>query len=124
MPQIRPLHDLVLASRVSDAPRPSGIVVPEGMDRGPVWRMKAIAVGPGTTDDRGRFVPTTIRPGDEFLAPPFSDFEHRIDGQTYWIVPERRALAVYPWEPEAHHPERSMCAACASPTYAQPTTEA
>lgn len=125
MPQIRPLHDLVLASRVSgETTTPGGLILSDEarkqLAHGDAWLMKAEAVGPGTTDVKGRFVATTIKPGDEFLSPPFSDFSYKIEGREVYLVPERKALAIFP---RGEQPQGFTCEACGSSNCAQPTKE-
>jgi co-chaperonin GroES (HSP10) len=53
-----------------------------------------VTVGPGPHDQRGRFVPTTLRPGDDVLYDPTAGAELRIDGKKMIMAHERDILVV------------------------------
>jgi chaperonin GroES len=90
---IRPMKDIVLIKPEPTPEKIGNLYVPPGQQylshRGTV-----IAVGPGLHDRRGRFVPTTIQPGDDVLYSPVESAQTRIDGERLVVVREAGVLVV------------------------------
>lgn len=92
--EIRPMNDNVLIKRadVQDV-TPGGIIIPEAAKRKST-RAEVVAVGPGKVDKNGRFIETTVKPGDLVLLSEWSGQEVVVDGETLLFVGEPEILAV------------------------------
>ena len=93
---ISPLHDrVVVRPREGGAEKisPSGIIIPETVDKEKPMRGTVVAVGPGKFDD-GALVPMQVSKGDDVLFSKYGYDEVKIDGEEYYILSESQLLAV------------------------------
>src|SRR5437588_13008435 len=70
----------------------SGIVLPDTAKEKP-QRGRVLAVGPGSRDDNGKFVPMDLDEGDEIVFSKYGGAEIKVSVDEYLIRPEGDALA-------------------------------
>jgi chaperonin GroES len=92
---LKPMNDNVLIKRAATADTtPGGIIIPEVAKR-KATRAQVVAVGPGKVDKSGRFIETTVKPGDMVLISEWSGQEISVDGEVHIFVGEPEILAVF-----------------------------
>lgn len=93
--QIQPLGDRVVVapSRSDEKKLPSGIIIPDSVDKEKPGTGTVVAVGPGKYDD-GVLVPMTLKVGNAVLFSKYGYDEVKVDGKEYFILPESSVLAV------------------------------
>jgi len=95
-PDIIPLGDKVLIKPLSDEEMgkrsPSGIIIPDTVDREKADRGKVIAVGEGRYDDDGNRVPMQVKKGQKVIFQWGDKLE--FDGEEYYLVSENNILAI------------------------------
>jgi chaperonin GroES len=96
-PAITPLSDRVLVRPLSagdeEIRRPSGIIIPETVDKERPQEGTVIAVGDGKYDD-GVLVPVSVKAGDRVMFSKYGGDEIKVDGIGYIILREDQILAV------------------------------
>jgi chaperonin GroES len=90
---LQPLRDIVLLEPEPIPEKLGSLYVPAAHQY-LSHRGKVVAVGPGAHDQQGRFVPTTLQPGDDVLYSPTAGSEFRIDGRKMVMAHERDILVV------------------------------
>ena len=96
-PNLRPLGDKVLIRPLSDeelgAKSPSGIIIPETIDRDKADRGEVVAVGPGRWDEDGeKRIPLGVKTGEKVIFQWGDKIEYQ--GTTYYLVGESNISAV------------------------------
>lgn len=93
-----PLGDRVLVKPLSpeEAGRklPSGIIIPETVDKEKPEQGRVVAVGPGKKNDEGKVVPLSVKVGQRVMFSKYGYDEVKIGGTEYYIVSENNILAV------------------------------
>jgi len=94
---VRPLGDKVLIRPLSDeelgTTSPSGIIIPETVDREKTDRGEVVAVGPGRFDEDGKNrVPIDVSVGDKVIFQWGDKIEYQ--GTEYYLVGESNISAV------------------------------
>ena len=94
---LRPLGDKVLIRPLSDAElgstSPSGIIIPETVDREKADRGEVVAVGPGRWDEDGeKRIPVSVVVGDKVIFQWGDKVEYQ--GTEYYLVSESNISAV------------------------------
>ena len=94
-PSIAPLGDRVLVKPTKDEGEkklPSGIIIPETVDREKSDQGVVIAVGSGRLSDEGKLIPVRVKKGDRVI---FQWGEKvKFGGEEYFLVSESNILAV------------------------------
>jgi chaperonin GroES len=70
----------------------SGIVLPDTAKEKP-QRGRVLAVGPGSRDDNGKFVPMDLEDGDEIVFSKYGGTEIKVGTDEYLILRESDVLA-------------------------------
>ncbi len=70
----------------------SGIVLPDTAKDKP-QRGRVLAVGPGSRDDNGKFVPMDLEEGDEIVFSKYGGTEIKVGVDEYLILRENDVLA-------------------------------
>jgi len=70
----------------------SGIVLPDTAKEKP-QRGRVLAVGPGSRDDKGKFVPMDVDEGDEIVFSKYGGTEIKVGTDEYLILRESDVLA-------------------------------
>ena len=70
----------------------SGIVLPDTAKEKP-QRGRVLAVGPGSRDDKGKFVPMDVDEGDEIVFSKYGGTEIKVGTDDYLILRESDVLA-------------------------------
>ncbi len=91
---IQPLFDNVLVKPgKQEEVLPSGIVLPDSAKEKP--QMGTImAVGPGTTDDKGKKVKMTVKVGQKVMYKKWGGNEIKVNGEEWMLVEQKDILAV------------------------------
>ena len=92
--ELRPLNNRVIVKRVdSETVTKCGIVIPdtatEKPDQGTV-----LAVGKGTKDDSGNYIPLDVSVNDRVLFGKYAGTQIKIDGQDLLVLKEEELFAV------------------------------
>jgi len=95
---IAPLADRVLVKPLSEdelssTTSPSGIIIPDTVDKEKPAQGKVVAVGPGKFDDGNR-EPMTVKVGDKVVFSKYGYDEVKYEGEEYYILSESNILAV------------------------------
>jgi len=94
---LRPLGDKVLIRPLSDAElgttSPSGIIIPETVDRDKADRGEVVAAGPGRWDEDGeKRIPLSVKVGDIVIFQWGDKVEYK--GVAYYLVSESNISAI------------------------------
>lgn len=91
---IRPLGDRLVVERIEqEAKTAGGIIIPDTAKEKP-QQAKVLAVGPGTKDDHGKYVPVDVKVGDIVLFTKWGGNDIKIDGTEYLILKESDIIGV------------------------------
>jgi len=93
---LSPLGDRVVVTpseRVGEKKLPSGLIIPETVDKEKPAQGAVIAVGPGKYEDGAR-IPMQVTVGDTVIFSKYGFDEVKIDGETYYILSEANILGV------------------------------
>jgi len=91
---IKPLFDHVLIKPLEEEEKTAGgIFLPETAKEKPQMG-KVMAIGPGTTDDKGKKVKMIVKKGDKVLYKKWGGNEIKVGGQEWIIVEQKDILAI------------------------------
>jgi chaperonin GroES len=92
---LSPLGDRVVVLPVEKGEKklPSGIIIPDTVDKEKPAQGEVIAVGPGKFED-GKRVPMQVKAGDTVVFSKYGYDEIKIEGTTYYILTESNILGV------------------------------
>lgn len=91
---LSPLGDRVVvvpAEKDGEKKLPSGIIIPETVDKEKPAKGEVVAVGPGKYVD-GALVPMQVKVGDTVIFSKYGYDEVKLDGDTYYILSESSIL--------------------------------
>ena len=91
---LSPLGDRVVvvpAEKDGEKKLPSGIIIPETVDKEKPAKGEVVAVGPGKYVD-GALVPMQVNVGDTVIFSKYGYDEVKLDGDTYYILSESSIL--------------------------------
>ena len=71
-----------------------GIVLPDSAEKEKPIKGKVLAVGPGTTNDKGELRPMAVKVGDVVLFKKYGPDEIEIEGKKYLVGDEDDILAI------------------------------
>lgn len=94
---IMPLGDRVLLKPLAaeDKKSPSGIIIPDTVNKEKPEQGKIIAVGEGKWNEDGdKRIPMRVKVGDTVVFSKYGYDEIKVDGEEYYIVSESNILAV------------------------------
>jgi chaperonin GroES len=90
---LKPLGDrLIVEVLEEEETTTSGIVLPDTAKEKP-QRGRVLAVGPGSRDDKGKYVPLDVEEGDEVVFSKYGGTEIKIGTDEYLILRESDVLA-------------------------------
>ena len=90
---LQPLGDrLIVEVLEEEESTVSGIVLPDTAKEKP-QRGRVLAVGPGSRDDKGKFVPMDVAEGDEIVFSKYGGTEIKVGTEEYLILRESDVLA-------------------------------
>ncbi|HCM82302.1 MAG: 10 kDa chaperonin [Candidatus Gottesmanbacteria bacterium GW2011_GWA2_44_17] len=91
---IQPLFDNVLIKPLEGEDKlPSGIVLPDSAKEKP-QKGVVMAVGHGTTDDKGKIVKMVVKVGDVVMYKKWGGQEIKVQGQEWMMVEQKDILAI------------------------------
>lgn len=89
-----PLFDNVLIKPLeAEEKLPSGIVLPDSAKEKPQVGL-VMAVGPGTTDDKGNPVKMVVKVGQKVMYKKWGGNEVKVNGEEWTIVEQKDILAL------------------------------
>ncbi len=90
---LKPLGDRLIVEVLDEEDvTSSGIVLPDTAKEKP-QRGRVLAVGPGSRDDKGKFVPLDVEEGDEIVFSKYGGTEIKVGVDEYLILRESDVLA-------------------------------
>ena len=90
---LKPLGDRLIVEVLDEEDvTSSGIVLPDTAKEKP-QRGRVLAVGPGSRDDKGSFVPMDLAEGDEVVFSKYGGTEIKVGVDEYLILRESDVLA-------------------------------
>ena len=90
---LKPLGDRLIVEVLEEEEQTvSGIVLPDTAKEKP-QRGRVLAVGPGSRDDNGQFIPMDLEEGDEIVFSKYGGTEIRVGTDEYLILRESDVLA-------------------------------
>lgn len=91
---IKPLGDKVLIKPFleEDIKSPSGIIIPDTVDKKQTDRGIVVAIGEGRYDNNGNLIPMNVKKDDKVLYQWGDKVEY--EGEEYYIVSESNILAI------------------------------
>jgi chaperonin GroES len=90
---LKPLGDrLIVEVLDEEETTTSGIVLPDTAREKP-QRGRVLAVGPGSRDDEGKYVPLDVEEGDEIVFSKYGGTEIKVGVDEYLILRESDVLA-------------------------------
>ena len=90
---LKPLGDRLIVEVLDEEDvTSSGIVLPDTAKEKP-QRGRVLAVGPGSRDDNGKFVPLDLEEGDEIVFSKYGGTEIKVGVDEYLILRESDVLA-------------------------------
>ncbi len=91
---LQPLFDNVLVKPLqAEETLPSGIVLPDSAKEKPQTGL-VMAVGPGSTDDKGNLVKMVVKVGQKVMYKKWGGNEVKVDGQEWMLVEQKDILAI------------------------------
>ena len=91
---LQPLFDNVLVKPLqAEDVLPSGIVLPDSAKEKPQMG-QVMAVGPGSTDDKGNPVKIVVKVGQKVMYKKWGGNEVKVDGQEWMLVEQKDILAI------------------------------
>lgn len=92
--KVKPLGDRVLVKPEDEEEQvKGGIIIPDTAKEKP-QRGKVVAVGDGKTDDSGKKISLSVKPGNVVLYGKYSGTEVRLNDEDHLIMPEGDILAI------------------------------
>ncbi len=89
---ITPLNDNVLLEKIPSEKKVGSIVLTKEEKSANVATI--VAVGPGMTLENGKFLATTVKPGQRAIYREYSGTDYEEDGHKYVLVKEEDILAI------------------------------
>ena len=89
-----PLFDNVLVKPLeAESKTPSGIVLPDSAKEKPQIG-EIMAVGPGSTDDKGKKIPMVVKVGQKVMYKKWGGNEVKVRGEEWMLVEQKDILAI------------------------------
>lgn len=90
----KPLHDrIAVAPLAGEEKTTGGIIIPDTAKEKPM-QGKVVAVGAGSRDKDGKFIPLEIKVGDTVMYGKWGGTEVKIDGQDLVIMKESDVMGI------------------------------
>ena len=91
---VKPMFDNVLVKPLEEeAKTPSGILLPESAKEKPQVG-KIMAVGSGSTDDKGNKVPMQVKVGQKVIYKKWGGNEIRVENEEWLLVEQKDIIAI------------------------------
>ena len=92
--KIQPLFDNVLVKPLeAEEKLPSGIILPDSAKEKPQMG-EVMAVGPGVTDEKGKFIKMVVKVGMKVMYKKWGGNEVKVDGKEWMLVEQKDILAI------------------------------
>ena len=91
---IKPLFDYVLVKAVKqDEVTASGIVLPDSAKEKPQVA-EVMAVGPGTTNEKGEIIPMVVKVGQKVMYKKWGGNEVKLGFEEYMLIEQKDIMAI------------------------------
>lgn len=91
--KFQPLHDRVLVQRTEDDQQiKGGLVLPDSAKKKQETAV-VIAVGPGKSDQQGKLIPPSVRPGETILMDKYSGQDITVNSEQFVVVRDSDIIA-------------------------------
>ena len=90
---LKPLGDRLIVEVLEEEETTTSVIVLPDTAKEKPQRGRVLAVGPGSRDDNGQFVPMDLAEGDEIVFSKYGGTEIRIGSDDYLILRESDVLA-------------------------------
>ena len=90
---LRPIQDVVIIRPDTPEEYHGLIIIPERY-RTLLWAGKVVAVGPGRVNRKGKFIPTTVRPGQRVLIQTSQAVQVDHEEEEYMFTREDKILGI------------------------------
>lgn len=91
--KLKPLHDHIVVKPIEEK-TPSGIVLPETVDKERPEKGEVLAVGPGRLLENGKRAEMSVKKGDKIVFKKYSPDEIKVDGEEYLVISERDVIGI------------------------------
>ena len=96
--KLRPVNDKIVVKpkeEKEDYKTESGIILPDTVEQGSLGEGTVISVGEGMYSTTGNLIPMVVKEGEKVLFNKYSsNQEHRLDGETVYIMSQNEILSV------------------------------
>jgi len=90
-----PLFDRILVERFApELKTKGGVLLPE-KSQGKVLEATVLAVGPGARNDKGDFIPPSVKIGEKVLLPEYGGTKINFDDKEYYIFRDADILGKF-----------------------------
>lgn len=91
--KLKPLSDRIIIKPIEEK-TPSGIVLPETVDKERPEKGEVLAVGPGKLLENGSRAKMSVIAGDKIVFKKYSPDEVKIDGEEYLVISEEDVIGI------------------------------
>lgn len=92
--KFQPLYDRIAIQPIEQEDKTAGgIIIPDAAKEKPL-QGKVIAVGKGSKDKDGNFIPLEVKVGDKVLYGKWGGTEVKVDGQEFIIMKETDIMGI------------------------------
>jgi chaperonin GroES len=93
--KLKPLHSNVVVKPLEvDETTPSGIFLPETVDKDKPEQGEVISIGPGKILDNGEKYTMSVKVGDKVVFKKYSPDEIKIDKEKFFVISDSDILAI------------------------------
>lgn len=90
----RPIHDRIIVRADEPETVTKGGIHLVQYGQKAQRRGEVLAVGPGTYNEKGQFIETTLKPGDRIVFGSYAGTELKLDGESYRVMRESDVAAL------------------------------
>lgn len=91
---IRPLFDNILVKPLeADKKTASGILLPDTAKEKPQIGL-VMAIGPGSTNEDGKLIPTTVKVGQKVMYKKWGGSEVKVENEEWMMIEQKDVLAI------------------------------
>lgn len=96
--KITPIGDRVLVKPLNaedlEKKSPSGIIIPDTIDKEKPEQGRVVEVGEGKHDEKGNLIPVPVKVGDMVVFAKYGYEEIKVNGEEYYVLRADQILAV------------------------------
>jgi len=92
--KLRPIHDRVLLKPVEEGEKQYGSIIIPDISGEKGYICEVLDTGPGRTTEFGTFISVCVGVGDVVLIPKIGATRTELDGEEYYIIPDKEILGI------------------------------